>query len=353
MEGKGQLPGPGGGTRGQQGEGENPDEAAEDAAPSAQSNGKGQGKSADDYPLDPTKCYFPMYVVSGATLGKLSKLPHHEQALQDGNLIEVDRVEEGMYSNKRIFLRGKGRGADGKRKPSKEIADTMLYFFSHRWLRPSLDPELAHPDDESNTKLRALKSIMSPKKYFWIDYMCIPQRNARKQLLAIQSLPYYVHASARFTALVHGAKGKEEYLSRAWCQAELIASKLPIKMPRWEVAWLHGRGMFRDISQEKKGKEERLEKILLGDIRDPSKCMLTDPADAGKLASLLKFAAGELDALIEWDASPDRGSTQTYGRGKTSIDEDAECRQRGISRAVIASLAERLKNAIEASRHGQ
>lgn len=328
--------------------------------------GGAQASSTNRYPLDPTRCYFPMYVVSGKAIRALGEIPHHEQALKDGLLIEVDRVEEGKFSNKRIFLKERGRGANGKTKPPREVSDTMVYFFSHRWMRPSLDAALAHPDDEGNTKLKAIKHIVSPSKYFWIDYMCIPQRDPRNQLRAIQSLPYYVHASARFTALVCGAKGKEEYLDRAWCQAELIASKLPLRMPYWEAAWwatphdhtqilcctageedmtgfwrwsiiqtnfekrpfpvwrsicldsdhvlletcrLHGRGMFRDISNESSG-EARLDPILVSDIRDPSQCRLTNPADAFKLVPLLLFAAGELEALTEWDASPNRAASK-------------------------------------------
>ena len=54
-----------------------------------------------------------------------------------GLLTEVVRVEDGKYSNKKLFLR---QDAGGE---LKEISDESLYFFSHRWISPSLDPELA------------------------------------------------------------------------------------------------------------------------------------------------------------------------------------------------------------------
>ena len=168
----------------------------------------GPEDAAAKYPLNPETCYYTMYVVASQALKKLTRLTHHEDALAKGLLTEVVRVEDGKYSNKKLFLR---QDAGGE---LKEISDEHLYFFSHRWMSPSLDPELAHPDDKHNTKLRAMKRIVGPKRYCWLDYMCVPQRNPVAQLRAIQSLPFYSHCAGRFTALVYGAQGKAEYLER-------------------------------------------------------------------------------------------------------------------------------------------
>lgn len=78
-------------------------------------------------------------------------------------------------------------------------------------------------------------------------------------------------------------------------QAEVIASKIPLRLPFFEAAWLHGRGMFRDISADSSGSQGRLDKILITDIRDPATCSLTDPSDASKLKPLLEFAAKEIE----------------------------------------------------------
>mmetsp|Transcript_52312 Transcript_52312/g.130259 ORF Transcript_52312/g.130259 Transcript_52312/m.130259 type:complete len:190 (-) Transcript_52312:40-609(-) len=181
----------------------------------------------------------------------------------------------------------------------------------------------------------------------WIDYMCIPQRDPSTQLAAIQSLPYYVHASARFTALVMGAEGKEEYLQRAWCQAELIASKLPLRMPAWEPQWLHTRGMFRDISPDSKaGRQGRLEPILLGHIRDITSCKLTDQRDMAKLRPLLEFAAKELTEMTEWDDSPDRAKTRAFGSGRNAMDEDPLCRKQGVTRKEVQRLIDALRSSL-------
>lgn len=58
-----------------------------------------------------------------------------------------------------------------------------LVMVSHRWLRPSMDPKLAHPDDEAGFKARLLahygrQEAEAPGKretYFWIDYCSVNQ----------------------------------------------------------------------------------------------------------------------------------------------------------------------------------
>ena len=116
---------------------------------------------ADRYPLDPTKYYYPLYLVQGLTARKMTRFMHHEDALREGLLRKVERVEDGRFSNRVLYLEPTKKG--GK---EEQVFDTQMYFISHRWLSPSLNPEEAHPDDADNAKLRALCRIVEKKKFF-------------------------------------------------------------------------------------------------------------------------------------------------------------------------------------------
>ena len=277
------------------------------------------------FPLNPKKAYYPLYVVQGATLHKLKRMVPHEEALKAGLLRRVLRVEDGKFSNRVLILKPLKKG--GK---EEAVFDTHYFFISHRWMSPSLNPDEAHPDDQNNTKLRGLKLIMNVKKYFWMDYLCIPQRNPSKQILAIQSLPYYAHCSARFSAIHVKEEGRDVYLSRLWCQAEIIASTLPLRMPYFNIQWVGKRGLFYDIRPLEQGgagfhakESNRVTGLELDHIRSPKECGVTDPRDCQKLLPLLHFAIEEWEAFLAWDALDyhERCRTKTFGKGKYRIDE--------------------------------
>jgi len=80
----------------------------------------------------------------------------------------------------------------------------VVVFISHRWLRPSLNPEEAHPDSVDGVKYQAiltaahkLKASVKDKNqiYIWIDYFSIDQDNAALKKAGIRSLPAYVENS--------------------------------------------------------------------------------------------------------------------------------------------------------------
>jgi len=55
------------------------------------------------------------------------------------------------------------------------VAREDVVFISHRWLSKS------HPDDFDNSKLGHLKRLAEAHpewKYFWIDYLCVPQKKS-------------------------------------------------------------------------------------------------------------------------------------------------------------------------------
>ena len=304
--------------------------------------------STEVVPVSFDEALYPMYVVHGSVLRGLERLPHHEEALKAGLLQRVSRVEtEGRKSNKLLHIESRKRG-----DAAAAVLGTEVTFISHRWLTPHRDPALAHPDDEANTKLRALKSFVTPKKYAWIDYLCVPQRKKRAKLRAIASLPYYCRCCERFTALVDGKAGRDEYLSRTWCQVELLMSKLPERLPQWRAAWMHTRGRVWDYSGESSG-QERCSALLLDALRDLGDCALTVAADAAAIAPLLRFAERELSALLEFDAATrqERAARREFGGGETRIDEDREAWDgipgwRPVRRADIEAAVGRVRAAL-------
>jgi len=309
---------------------------------------------ADRYPLNPTTCYYPLYIVQGLTARKISRLIPHEEALGLGLLRKVLRVEDGKFSNRVLILEPTKKGA-----PVERIFDTDLYFMSHRWLSPSLNVDEAHPDDPDNSKLRALCRIVEKRKFFWFDFLCIPQRNPDLQLRAIQSLPFYTHCSARFRSLHYGAEGKDVYLSRLWCQAEIISSKLPVRMPHFNAQWLSGglRGTMFDIRPfDGKGfhtpEAHRESPVSISLIQDLTDCQLTNPQDMRKILPLLNFAIKEFEELLAWDAldSGTRRKLRTFGAGIYRIDDDpmrAKMKSGGVTTSDIRALISKLRAGVE------
>ena len=79
---------------------------------------------ADRYPLDPTKFYYPLYLVQGLTARKMTRFMHHEDALREGLLRKVERVEDGRFSNRVLYLEPTKKG--GK---EEQVFDTQMYVF--------------------------------------------------------------------------------------------------------------------------------------------------------------------------------------------------------------------------------
>jgi len=132
-------------------------------------------------PLDPIAgCYFPFYVMPKAAFLKLDRLVPHEVARERGLLARfAPDNRDGEVSNPFWKLR-----CDATGRPTAEAVEFFRFcFFSHRWLSPSRDPALAHPDDGSNTKCRAMQRFLRRKpevEFVWLDFFSV----ARLPLLA-------------------------------------------------------------------------------------------------------------------------------------------------------------------------
>lgn len=114
---------------------------------------------------------------------------------------------------------------DDARVDGREVCFTM---FSHRWERPSLDPKLAHPDDEDNTKAKVLATYgelgacgVFPEHqfdyYVWLDFACIEQDDYPTLVEGVSMLPLYV---SNCIELMFWDSPTIEYEPRAWTRVE-------------------------------------------------------------------------------------------------------------------------------------
>jgi hypothetical protein len=135
-----------------------------------------------------------------------------------------------------------GLTEDLREVPSDRIP--LICFLSHRWLSPQRN----YPDDENNTKLRAVinfghwlecsiaaaatgrpvpgiskilqlfnvsqEQLKGVDLYFWIDYCCMDQREGLTELY-VHTLPLYI-ATCTFMACYE----TDDYKDRAWCHLE-------------------------------------------------------------------------------------------------------------------------------------
>eukprot|EP00993_Chasmostoma_nieuportense_P000734 NODE_1675_length_1416_cov_86.633825_g1590_i0.p1 GENE.NODE_1675_length_1416_cov_86.633825_g1590_i0~~NODE_1675_length_1416_cov_86.633825_g1590_i0.p1 ORF type:complete len:405 (+),score=96.12 NODE_1675_length_1416_cov_86.633825_g1590_i0:50-1264(+) len=133
-----------------------------------------------------------------------------------------------------------------------------IIFVSHRWLRPSLNPSQAHPDDPQNRKYKLildavgkLKTTLTCDIYLWLDFACIDQDDSKMKLNGILSLPGYIErCHLTLTPIVdlsfedwfdslptiipnywthYPSKPFQEYRDRGWCRLEAwITSNVPM-----------------------------------------------------------------------------------------------------------------------------
>jgi hypothetical protein len=115
---------------------------------------------------------YPMYVMMASDIVGLSdeRLPRHEDAKARGLLYEVCEMP-GNPGKLFVYhtLQSGDRGSailydddEGVERETKEVVFHRARFsaVSHRWLRPSRDPVIAHPDSEDNIKFTAIKKYL-------------------------------------------------------------------------------------------------------------------------------------------------------------------------------------------------
>lgn len=160
-----------------------------------------------------------------------------------------------------------------------------VIMISHKWLRPSADPHLAHPDTEDNAKAIAINEFSKwrrewvssrhgfiPEIYYWIDYSCVDQSNSAD---AIPLLPLWTACCERFLQIE-----SEGYDDRAWCRLERMLSYVYSFADHHISISLNFRCSWPSTGTEVK-------KLIL----DPSEGATTDPNDLPYLKRLAVLAA--------------------------------------------------------------
>lgn len=129
---------------------------------------------------------FPLYLISSSDLLSLDRFITHEEAQRKGYLVRAKEIIK--FRNYALT----------KSSDSSTIDDGTCRehcaFISHRWIGNCF------PDSE-NSQLKQLQVLVQKKvmiKYWWFDYLCIPQEDRTFQPLAIASLPNYVRSCGHF-----------------------------------------------------------------------------------------------------------------------------------------------------------
>ena len=168
----------------------------------------------------------------------------------------------------------------------REGKKARIFMCSHRWLRPSAQRAVSHPDDENNSKTRTLvdfakwyienrqKIDLQTKVFFFIDFCCIDQDSPLSGTLM---LPLYV-------ATCHNVLCFEtsDFSERAWCLLEVFMG----------CVLCHGGDYPFVINSDftNSGQREQRETRLLS---DPTKGKLTLNSDAKAVATLVKCVRDE------------------------------------------------------------
>jgi len=177
---------------------------------------------------------FDLHVVPREFLLALTRLIPFEEAGVRCNAAQVDseqhrKVDGIVFCLKTLSENSKMRKWVSMHDKKLIVFRQQLVFLSHRWLSES------HPDDKKNTKLEHIQqlAIANPGwKYYWIDFMCVPQTKTRyeEQVKAIDSLPHFVKCCSTLITLC-GDKGESKldvYRRRGWCRLEQLSAVIPL-----------------------------------------------------------------------------------------------------------------------------
>lgn len=139
---------------------------------------------------------------------------------------EAAMIQEHPFVKSFYFIKGKDLLSLNLLPRFQEFKDRLVpfpktenkHFVSYRWL------EKSHPDP-NGLQLKLLKQVIKPDEYYWIDFSCLPQSPNTyedKEFLSegLKRLPSLIFE----TDVVILRRPDDEYLSRAWCFFEVLAS---------------------------------------------------------------------------------------------------------------------------------
>ena len=164
---------------------------------------------------------YPFHVISTEALRKLDRLCPHEQAKADGILFFTESV----------ILEFEAFKFGGGEFPLAAHRDEIA-FISHRWLSNTANN--GHPDDETNSKLKHIQrlSYHYPIKFWWIDFLSVPQEDPGLLMTAIFSLPHYCKCCGHFFVVVDDEHPNDRasfssWELGGWCRLERLAAMAP------------------------------------------------------------------------------------------------------------------------------
>jgi hypothetical protein len=252
---------------------------------------------------------FPLVLVPRAVALQFKRIPPYEEVAS-----QCDTVALVAKPYKLFCLNDVRNGQQVSRK--------QLAFISHRWLSPSRNVDDAHPDDESNTKLRHIQKLLTHfphVSHVWLDFCCIPQKDAQAANRAISSLSYYVHCCEYFFA-VAGSMGETEdasdfntYKKRGWCRTELLAARCPWNDGSDNAPWHNSKPFVSvwsgdgETKHTEDAEQHQLFHLTLGGTLDPREGEFFDPSDKAKVGPLVDV----IHAAIAASGLSDEMATET------------------------------------------
>jgi len=227
---------------------------------------------------------FPFTLVPSEVILNLDRLCKHEEAKENGKIIWANMTKNAfsvwyMNNSEQNYVRTPTQGSSRSPTPHSPTIATAAHsstttphsptiataaashsgstfgtsglrgvyvsrgevaFVSHRWLdgNASEADGGAHPDDKLNSKLTHLKSLVNKYKnsikYWWVDFMCVPQNNPEATMTAIFSLPHYVKCCSKFFVLIDDQHSNDRYHMKSWnqsgwCRLERLAACAPFE----------------------------------------------------------------------------------------------------------------------------
>lgn len=157
-----------------------------------------------------------VHVVPWCSFEALGHVPQFPEPSDSKYILDAERLLEEWV--KRQDAQGR---VDGR--------VVCISFFSHRWERPSLSIEEAHPDTPEGKKAQAMMHygkggtcpIFSPtwtfEYFFWVDFAGVNQYDFREKMLGITMLSAWMSACSEI--IIYNSS-TADYEPRAWTRVE-------------------------------------------------------------------------------------------------------------------------------------
>mmetsp|Transcript_94390 Transcript_94390/g.181314 ORF Transcript_94390/g.181314 Transcript_94390/m.181314 type:complete len:367 (-) Transcript_94390:27-1127(-) len=262
---------------------------------------------------------YPMCVMRGSDVKKLSSLVSHAEASTSGMLLHLD-FQTREVSRSELLGGGAPRLLAKKTILLPITGERVLnplrciVYFVHRWPSPGV------ADNSAGSTLRLLQGCLLEDDYAWMDVWSVPDlaeltspagcpaaadvatASSAQKAAAMRSMPGYIFRATRLCLVASSEGDFELCLQRAWCQAELFAAFCPV------LRRVRSQSNSIDLSMSTKVYRHACpSEVVLGDtrdqwhggnfkgplpleptlLRDPLHCGITFPADMTILEQII------------------------------------------------------------------